>query len=39
MKTSLIEVLELQNFGHITTSTIKSQSGDGFLLMTSRQKL
>ena len=33
--TSLIETPELPNFGHITTSTIKFDSCDKILLMTS----
>ena len=33
--TSLIETLELPNFGHITTSTIKFDSCDKILLVTS----
>ena len=35
MITSLIEVLELPNFGHITKSTKKYESRDKILLMTS----
>ena len=39
MITSLIEVLELPNFGPMTTSTMKSQSRDRFLLRHHRQNL
>ena len=35
MKTSLIERLELPNFGHMTTSTIELDSRDEILLVTS----
>ena len=35
MITSLIELLELPNFGHMTISTIKFKSCDKILLMTS----
>ena len=36
MITSLIEVLELPNFGHMITSTIKFEPHDKFLLMKSQ---
>ena len=35
MITSLIEILELPNFGHMTASTIKFESRDNILLVTS----
>ena len=35
MITSLIEMVELQNFGPMSTSTISSESRDKILLMTS----
>ena len=35
MITSLIEMLELPNFGHMTASTIKFESRDNILLVTS----
>ena len=35
MINSLIETLELQNFGHMTTSTIQFESRDTVLLVTS----
>ena len=35
MITSLREVLELQKFGHVTTSTIQFDSHEKILLMTS----
>ena len=35
LTSSLIKVLELPNFGHMTTSTVKFESRDRFLLMTS----
>ena len=34
MITSVIEVLQLRNFGHMTTSTVERQSHDKVLLMT-----
>ena len=39
MITSLIEVLELPNFCHMTTSTIKLMSRDTFLLMMSKTEI
>ena len=36
MITPLIEMVELPNFGHMTTSTIKAESRDKILLMMSR---
>ena len=39
MIASLIEVLDLPNFVHMTTSTIKFESRDKFLLVTYGQKL
>ena len=38
MITSLIEILELLNFGHMTTSTTKFESRDKTLLVTSWTK-
>ena len=35
MIASLIETLELPNFGHMITSTMSFESGDKILLMTS----
>ena len=35
MINSLVEMIELPNFGHMTTSTIQSESRDKILLMTS----
>ena len=35
MVTSLVEMLELPNFGHVTTSTIEFDSRDKVLLVTS----
>ena len=35
MITSLIEMLELPNFGHMKTSIIQFESGDKILLVTS----
>ena len=35
MVTSLIEMLELPNFGHLTTYTVQVESTDKILLMTS----
>ena len=35
MITSLIDMLELPNFGHMTTSTMKFDLHDNFLLVTS----
>ena len=37
--TSLIEMLELQNFAHMTTSTISFESRDKILLVTSWTKI
>ena len=34
MITSLIEMLELPNFGHMTTSAVSLKSRDGIFLMT-----
>ena len=34
MITSVIEMLQLQNFGHMTTSTVERESHDKVLLMT-----
>ena len=39
MITSFIEVLELPNFGHVTTSTIKFESRDKFLLIMSQTEI
>ena len=39
MITSVIETLELRNFGHMTASTIKSESRDKVLLVTSWHEL
>ena len=39
MITSLTEILELPKFGHMTTFTLKFESRDKFLLLTSGQKL
>ena len=36
MKTSLIGMLELPNFGHMTTSTIQFESREKILLITSQ---
>ena len=36
MTTSLIEVLDLPNFGHMVTSTVLFESRNKFLLMTSQ---
>ena len=36
MVTSLMEMLELPNFGHMTTSTIYFESRDKFMLATSQ---
>ena len=37
--TSLVEMLELQNFGRMTTFTIQFESSDKILLVTSEQNL
>ena len=39
MITSLIEILELLNFGHMITSTTKFESRDKTLLVTSWTKI
>ena len=39
MITSLTEILELPNFGHMTTTTIKFESRDEILLVSNEQKL
>ena len=39
MITSLKEMLELPNFGHMTLSTIKLNSRDKILMVTSRRKM
>ena len=38
MVTSLMEVLKLQNFGHMTKSIIKFDLWDKFLLITSQKE-
>ena len=35
MITSLIEIPELPNFAHMTTTTLETESGDKILLITS----
>ena len=39
MITSLVEILELSNFGHMTTSTIQFDSLEKILLVTSHTKV
>ena len=39
MITSLIELLELPNFGHMTTSTTQFESHDKVLMVTSESKI
>ena len=39
MKTSLMEILELPNFGHMTISTLQLESRDKILFMTSFTKI
>ena len=39
MLTSLIEMFELPNFGHMTISTIKFESPDNILLATSWREI
>ena len=39
MITSLIELVELSNFGHLTKSTILFESRDKILLVTSYKKI
>ena len=37
MVTSLIEIMELTNFGHLNTSTIEFDSNDNVLLMSTEE--